>query len=185
MHWGHGPPGYRCGCLSLRGPFFCLCSLKHIVDFNGINYGLVLVKVINGTAYNILLPVWSLCVTKKYITLQNTFFTSCGRGPNSFTAIEFRKMVGRTYSTSAVFIVLLLVTFPVIPCSIPFVSKRTLLDIVLPYKRCPVDTFRQKKAPTFQSRLGVRVHGFQGRPTYYHGVGTVRWTVPAVMLSNR
>ena len=35
--------------------------------------------------------------------------------------------------------------------------------IVLPYKNCPVDTFSQKKAPTFQSRLCVRVTYLPGQ----------------------
>ena len=34
--------------------------------------------------------------------------------------------------------------------------------IVLPYKKCPADTFRQKKAPTFRSRLCVRVTWLSG-----------------------
>ena len=34
---------------------------------------------------------------------------------------------------------------------------------VLTFKKCPVDTFRQKKAPIFRSGLGVRVTYLPGQ----------------------
>ena len=44
-----------------------------------------------------------------------------------------------------------------------YLAFRVGQRIVLPYKKCPVDTFRQKKAPTFRSRLCVRVTYLPGQ----------------------